>query len=191
MSNRFEQETIESILQGASNMFWCPSGCGSGQIHAMGGEQPIVVCQNCGGLFCHRHQVSWHTEHTCEEYDESIRDPNFRSQAQIQQDGVKVLVDQSTKLARQIAMADEEWRMSLLKRGDEARRRQIEKERIERERLEKEAALKAETIRLEQQAEAKRKADRQAEEQLGDAAVANIGQRCPACHRRIQRTYGW
>lgn len=188
---RFEQRTINEILDGASNKFWCPLGCGSIQIHALGNDQPVVVCQQCQGLFCYRHGVEWHFEHTCAEYEESLRDHTFRSAAQLRRDAEDVLEGQSRQLARQIATADDEWRRGLVRKGDEARLRQMERERLRREQLERQAALRAEQRRREEQAEAQRKADRKAEEKQGKKKAKAVSTICPNCKEGVQRSYGW
>lgn len=184
---RFEERIIHELLESTSYKVWCPLGCGSIQIHAMGDAQPLVVCQNCQGLFCYRHKVEWHFEHTCEEYDEFMRNPGFRSKAQLKIAELDGLEAQSRQLDRQIATSDEEWRLSLSKKEDEAILRQIEKERLRREQQEREA----EQLRREAQAEAQRRADREAEERLGRTTAENNSVRCPGCKEGVQKYYGW
>lgn len=50
-------------------MSQCASGCGNGQIHEGGNDQPIVKCVSCGHKTCFQHKASWHTGLTCEEWD--------------------------------------------------------------------------------------------------------------------------
>jgi len=54
-------------------MYQCASGCGNGQIHEGGTDQPIVKCISCGHKTCFQHKVSWHTGLTCEEWDLTTR----------------------------------------------------------------------------------------------------------------------
>lgn len=157
----------------------------------MGNEQPVVICQQCQGFFCYRHKVGWHFEHTCEEYDRFMEDHSFRSQSQRKRDEEDVLESQSRELERQITIADEEWRRGLLKKGDEAKLGQIERERRKREQREREAALRAEQRRREEEAEARRRADREAEERLGRQTAETITQKCPNCREGVQKTFGW
>ncbi|KAB8253676.1 hypothetical protein BDV32DRAFT_133699 [Aspergillus pseudonomiae] len=62
-------------------------GCGYGQLHAGGLEDPIVVCGSCGTRTCfiHRHTV-WHDGLTCSEYEEYInhRSDDFEARNEFQ-----------------------------------------------------------------------------------------------------------
>lgn len=49
-------------------LFKCAAGCGSGQIHLGGIDQPIVKCGSCGSQTCFLHKVPWHTGMTCDEW---------------------------------------------------------------------------------------------------------------------------
>lgn len=49
--------------------FQCSAGCGSGQIHDGGVEQPIVKCSSCGGRTCFQHKGPWHAGLTCDDWD--------------------------------------------------------------------------------------------------------------------------
>lgn len=45
-------------------------GCGNGQLHGGGRENPIVVCRSCGTRMCFVHRgAPWHEGFSCEEYD--------------------------------------------------------------------------------------------------------------------------
>lgn len=43
--------------------------CESGQLHPDGDRAPIVKCHHCGTQQCFRHNVPWHTDQTCEQFD--------------------------------------------------------------------------------------------------------------------------
>lgn len=45
------------------------TGCGYGQLHAGGRENPIVVCEACGTRTCFVHRDIWHEGLSCDEYD--------------------------------------------------------------------------------------------------------------------------
>lgn len=45
------------------------AGCGYGQLHAGGRENPIVVCESCGTRMCFIHRDLWHEGLSCDEYD--------------------------------------------------------------------------------------------------------------------------
>ncbi|KAI0102112.1 hypothetical protein GGR51DRAFT_550601 [Nemania sp. FL0031] len=53
------------------NFCWCTAGCGSGQLHLEGRENPLMICTNCGGKTCFVHQSPWHDGLTCREFDKS------------------------------------------------------------------------------------------------------------------------
>ena len=47
--------------------------CKSGQIHGSGHDQPIVTCVACHFKSCYTHNLPWHTEQTCDQYDTDRR----------------------------------------------------------------------------------------------------------------------
>jgi len=49
-------------------------GCESGQIHEGGDDQPIMTCSICRFKTCFIHKMSWHSEQTCNQYDEERKD---------------------------------------------------------------------------------------------------------------------
>ncbi|KAI0436176.1 hypothetical protein F4803DRAFT_543174 [Xylaria telfairii] len=51
------------------NFCWCTAGCGSGQLHLEGRENPLMICTNCRGKTCFAHQAPWHDGLTCREFD--------------------------------------------------------------------------------------------------------------------------
>lgn len=55
------------------NFIWCTSPCGSGQIHDP--SSPLVTCLHCGHKSCFMHQISWHENLTCAQYDSLLADP--------------------------------------------------------------------------------------------------------------------
>jgi hypothetical protein len=63
-----------SIIRQDPNFTHClGAGCGSGQIHDGGNDQPIMTCNSCGTKTCFTHQLPWHTDLTCTEYDDQQR----------------------------------------------------------------------------------------------------------------------
>ncbi|KAI1186495.1 hypothetical protein F5B17DRAFT_359556 [Nemania serpens] len=52
------------------NFCWCTAGCGSGQLHLEGRENPLMICNNCRGKTCFNHQAPWHDGQTCREFDD-------------------------------------------------------------------------------------------------------------------------
>ena len=43
-------------------------GCGSGQIHESGDENPIVTCIKCERKSCYSCKVPWHEGKSCDEF---------------------------------------------------------------------------------------------------------------------------
>lgn len=57
-------------LEADSEFIMCVrTGCGYGQLHAGGRENPIVVCEACGNRMCFVHRDVWHEGLSCDEYD--------------------------------------------------------------------------------------------------------------------------
>ncbi|KAK6394169.1 hypothetical protein LTR65_002015 [Meristemomyces frigidus] len=73
-----------------SDFRWCTQpGCGNGQIHADGERDPVFNCLACGRRSCIVHNVPWHDNQTCAEYE---NDPNWlrRSTTQRKQEKASV-----------------------------------------------------------------------------------------------------
>ncbi|KNC77582.1 hypothetical protein SARC_09957 [Sphaeroforma arctica JP610] len=49
-------------------LFWIQPECGSGQIQE-NSSGPQMVCHECGFELCFTHDVPWHQDLTCEQYD--------------------------------------------------------------------------------------------------------------------------
>ncbi|KAJ0385638.1 hypothetical protein COL922a_005963 [Colletotrichum nupharicola] len=116
----------------AENFIWCTANCGSGQLHDTGTEQPIVSCLHCGQRSCFTHNVTWHENLTCEEYDSLLRDPeNFRSRIEMereQMDAAKRIQEDADRAMAQGLMAEQQAEIQ---------------EQEARERAERERALRA------------------------------------------------
>jgi tRNA(Ile)-lysidine synthase TilS/MesJ len=159
----------------APNFIWCTSGCGSGQLHAGGVEEPIVTCLHCDHRFCFEHNVPWHESLTCAEYDSLRADPeNFRSRIELDNDEWETQRRAQENADRVMAQT--------LQALDEERR---ERQRIERERMEREAAQKA--IAMERAILARRKR----EDEQTQATVRRTTKPCPGCGWAIEKNDGW
>lgn len=67
---RFDEALLCQTLDIESEFFWCSRlGCGSGQIHYEGRNNPEVICHACGHRSCFTHKCDWHEGLTCEQYD--------------------------------------------------------------------------------------------------------------------------
>lgn len=68
-------QTIDGIrarkaLEEDSEFIMCVrTGCGYGQLHSGGRENPIAVCEACGTRMCFVHRDMWHEGLSCDEYD--------------------------------------------------------------------------------------------------------------------------
>ncbi|KAH8657140.1 hypothetical protein BGZ60DRAFT_545625 [Tricladium varicosporioides] len=77
---KYEKFLLQNFLSKEENFRWClrPT-CTSGQIYQKIPHNPKISCEVCQFEMCFKHQVPWHEEQTCIEY-ESQRDhgdPNF------------------------------------------------------------------------------------------------------------------
>ena len=69
-NRRFDILTLRRTLESDRDFRWClRSGCGSGQIQ-LNPSDPLMVCQVCKYWMCFEHRVPWHTDYTCEEYNQ-------------------------------------------------------------------------------------------------------------------------
>ncbi|OTA98090.1 hypothetical protein M426DRAFT_37606, partial [Hypoxylon sp. CI-4A] len=73
--SRYHRRTIDTLISKIDNFVWCPLGCGTGQVHYPGVNQPLVYCPKDQRHFCLRHGVAWHQDYECEEYDLFLADP--------------------------------------------------------------------------------------------------------------------
>ncbi|OAQ73184.2 ring finger domain-containing protein [Pochonia chlamydosporia 170] len=71
--SRYEQLAMRAAMSQSPNFIWCTSPCGSGQIHDP--SSPLVTCLHCGHKSCFTHQISWHENLTCAQYDSLLADP--------------------------------------------------------------------------------------------------------------------
>lgn len=158
----------------AENFIWCTADCGSGQIHDSGSDQPIVTCLSCSHRSCFEHNVAWHQNLTCDEYNRLLADPeNFRSQVELDND------EWEEKNRAQLE-ADKAMAQSLVAEEREAARRREEKEREERDRAKKAAALARQIA-----------ARRKREEEKSQAMVEKTTKPCPGCGWAIEKNRGW
>lgn len=66
---QYDKWLARSGLAEEPNFCWCTAGCGSGQLHPEGRENPLMICNNCRGKTCFNHQAPWHDGLTCREFD--------------------------------------------------------------------------------------------------------------------------
>ncbi|KAI1505159.1 hypothetical protein F5X99DRAFT_405426 [Biscogniauxia marginata] len=189
---KYHALTVEQLISKVHNFAWCPLGCGTGQVHDIGSKQPLVLCLTCKRQFCFRHRVTWHHDHTCDEYDAFLADPqDFRSKAQIAAALSESRALEEQKLLQGIQDADANFAQSLLNEGEAAKARVRAKlERIEQERRAREQAAREEEQRRREQ-EALQEAARLREEENATSQVfQSLTKPCPSCRRPIQKNGG-
>ncbi|KAK7422126.1 hypothetical protein QQX98_001869 [Neonectria punicea] len=170
---RYETLALRAAMSEAENFAWCTSGCGSGQIHESGDEQPIVTCLHCNHRSCFHHRVPWHENLSCDEYDQLLADPeNFRSRLELENEAWSESQRAQLEADRAMAqtmMADEQAEMQ---------------RREERARQEREQARKA--AELVRQIAARRKR----EEKQSEETVNSTTKPCPGCGWAIEKNDG-
>ncbi|CAB4446348.1 unnamed protein product [Rhizophagus irregularis] len=72
----YDELTYNIVIQRDPDFRWCKARCGVGQIHTGKDISPIIICYNCGVKSCYTHDVTWHEDQTCEEYDENMKKPD-------------------------------------------------------------------------------------------------------------------
>ncbi|KAM0285772.1 hypothetical protein ACHAQH_001233 [Verticillium albo-atrum] len=172
----YENLALRAAMHQADNFIWCPGGCGSGQIHETGTEQPIVICLHCNSRSCFTHEVAWHDGLTCDEYDSLLADPeNFRSHIEIENAAVEE--EESRRRAQDAADRALVGRLAAAQEAEE-------RARLERE---KEARRKAaEAVEKARQAAARRKR----EDEQSVATMNRTTKKCPGCSWAIEKNSG-
>lgn len=187
--DRYQTLSFRYAVSAADNFLWCTSGCGYGQVHAGGNDQPIVICMLCNHRSCFYHKAAWHENLTCEEYDSLLADPhNFRSRYELENQRA----EEEAAARRAQEDADRAFAQSLMaEEQQEVERERIEQERREREKREAEERRKRkERERLAQIAREKA-ARRKAEEDATEKKIATTTKPCPGCKVPIEKNSGW
>ncbi|KAF8319085.1 hypothetical protein DL93DRAFT_2225496 [Clavulina sp. PMI_390] len=70
---RYDMLLLRNELRSMPDFRYCKKPtCGSGQIHEGGSDHPIMKCVGCKALSCFKHDVPWHYEMTCEDFDATL-----------------------------------------------------------------------------------------------------------------------
>ncbi|KAI1082488.1 hypothetical protein F5B20DRAFT_597452 [Whalleya microplaca] len=136
------------------------------------------------------HRVAWHHDHTCDEYDAFLADPqHFRSMAQLEKAAVQARDLENQRLDQQIRDAETRFHQSMMREEEAAEARR--QERIKREhRLAQERAEREEAERRDR--EARQLATRLAAEEAETGRVFHrLSKPCPNCRIPIEKYEGW
>lgn len=187
---RYQNLSFRYAVSEAENFIWCTAGCGYGQVHDGGAEQPIVTCLLCERRTCFHHDVAWHENLSCAEYDALQADPaNFRSRFDLDNEEAERAADarraqeDADRVFAQGLVAEEQRAVEEERREREARlarERERERERAEREERKKRAEEMA-----------KEAARRKKEDELTSQTLARTTKPCPSCGWAIEKNLGW
>ncbi|EON96989.1 putative ibr domain-containing protein [Phaeoacremonium minimum UCRPA7] len=186
---RYQDLTFRHAMSESPHFIWCTAGCGSGQIHDSGSQQPIVACVKCGARSCFHHSVPWHENLSCDEYDALLADPEkFRSRFEIDNDEVAT-ADEARRAQED---ADRAYAQSLLAEEQRA----VDEERRERLRREEEARTARQRAEREEQQrtlaeQRKIAARRMYQEDESQKTIARTTKPCPGCGWAIEKNAGW
>lgn len=190
-ANNYSYQTLSFryAVSEAENFVWCTAGCGYGQVHDGGVEEPIVLCLLCDKRSCFRHQVAWHENLTCDEYDQMLADPaNFRSRFEMENEAA----EEAAVVRRNQEDADRAFAQSLMAEEQRAEARARE-ERARVARAAQEAKEAAERAERKAKADKARKDAhrRKREEEKSQRTVAMTSKPCPGCGWAIEKNEGW
>ncbi|KAI0458292.1 hypothetical protein F5B21DRAFT_519481 [Xylaria acuta] len=156
---------------------------------SIGAQQGITLCLACNRQFCSRHQVPWHDEFTCDEYEFFLNDPSFQSKAQLDAAKEEVYALQDDQLQQRIKDADDNFTYSLMNERQASQAR-LEKKARERRLAEERAAREAQRQREREEAERLLERQRQ-EEKLTNESLRRATKPCPGCGVPIEKNGGW
>ncbi|GBB83223.1 hypothetical protein RclHR1_00100027 [Rhizophagus clarus] len=70
LSERISALALRQTLSMMPEFRWCKNPkCNSGQIHLEGANAPIMTCRDCGQKSCFTHDIPWHEDSTCSDYE--------------------------------------------------------------------------------------------------------------------------
>ena len=198
---RYDRLRTRDAITSDPNFIWCTNpSCDAGQVHGSGSDAPIVVCNYCGTKTCFNHQQGWHDGFSCAEFDDpQIAEERIRReqeeieaierQQREEERRIRGQVERDEEIAR--AMAAEEDRRAAERKAIEIR---IQREAEERRRRDAEEAerKRRETEKAKLKKEREERAKRLQEEKAGEEAVMNSTKLCPGpkCTYRVHKVDG-
>ncbi|KAI0487193.1 hypothetical protein F4859DRAFT_468448 [Xylaria cf. heliscus] len=187
---RYNTYSINELISKTHTLTRCPS-CGSKTAHsgAATHQRGITLCTACDRQFCPIHNMPWHADFTCAEYDHWLLDPGFRSRAQVAFTHEEARGAQHEALTQQIKDADDEFAYSLLgaRQAARARARLEKRERGRREAAEK--AAREERVRREREEAVRLLRRRREEDELSEQRLSRMN-KCPGCGVPIEKNGG-
>ncbi|KAI4869849.1 hypothetical protein F4820DRAFT_443636 [Hypoxylon rubiginosum] len=187
--NLSQRLAIDSLISKQPSFVWCPLGCGTGQVHPSGADQPLVYCLRCGRHFCFRHRAAWHSDYTCDEYDAFLANTRgFRSRAQIRREEDRAGERAYRRYRQQLDKAEARIAQSLLRtaKAKEARRRAKQRRREEERRRQAE-----ERARRDEERRAREALEIQARIKEEERKTNRFLMSCPHCGIPNVKISGW
>ncbi|CAG8699918.1 9412_t:CDS:2 [Ambispora leptoticha] len=84
---RYDHLCFRQAIRQMPDFRWCKSpDCGSGQEHFERDKAPIMICAACGKMTCYTHDVPWHKDLTCAQYDIVIQTTEGATQDAIERE---------------------------------------------------------------------------------------------------------
>lgn len=183
ISIRYDKACTRAALSAIPDFHFCLNpACESGQIHAMGTEEPIFHCNECGNRHCVVCNLPWHEGQLCPESEERRRTNGTQAQEDHQataEDWAHQRAWDAQVTTKRLAEEAAKAQIEACKKAAKLRDRETEQVQQEMERQRVAAAEKQ-----------RRLAEQRQDEIASAKTVAAISKQCPSCHSKIERNGG-